>query len=62
MKSYRKWPEQLPPLDEKIALFDKMFAYSGSYTVVADRVIHHVDMSWNEAWTRCGSVPLMNIL
>lgn len=32
-------------------VFDTMFAYSGSYTVEADRVIHHVDMSWNEAWS-----------
>jgi hypothetical protein len=28
-----------------------MFAYSGTYTVNSDRVIHHLDMSWNEVWT-----------
>lgn len=38
LKNNRKRPERLPPLDEeKIALFDTMFAYSGSYTVEADR-------------------------
>jgi hypothetical protein len=48
----RKRPEKLPPSDEeKIALFDTLFAYSGSYTVESDRVIHHVDLSWNEAWS-----------
>src|SRR5215831_17678237 len=48
LKNNRKRPERLPPSDEeKIALFDTMFAYSGSYTVESDRVVHHVDMSWS---------------
>jgi hypothetical protein len=52
LKNNRKPPERLPPSDEeKIVLYDTMFAYSGSYTVEPDRVIHHVDMSWNEAWS-----------
>ena len=52
LKNDRKPPERSPPSDEeKIALYDTMFAYSGSYTVESDRVIHHVDMSWNEAWS-----------
>jgi hypothetical protein len=52
LKNNRKRPAQLPPSDaEKIALFDTMFAHSGGYTVETDRVIHHVDMSWNEAWS-----------
>ena len=34
LKNNRKPPERLPPSDEeKIALYDTMFAYSGSYTV-----------------------------
>jgi hypothetical protein len=36
--------------DEKIALFDSMLAYSASYTLEDDRVIHRVDASWNPAW------------
>lgn len=52
LKNNRMRPERLPPSDaEKIALFDTMFAYSGSYTVEADRVVHHIDMSWNETWS-----------
>ena len=52
VKNNRIRPERLPPTaEEKIALFDTMFAYSGSYTVEPDRVVHHVDMSWNESWS-----------
>lgn len=52
LKNNRKRPERSPPSDEeKIALFETMFAYSGTYTVESDRVVHHVDMSWNEAWS-----------
>lgn len=52
LRNNRNRPQRLPPSDEeKIALFDSMFAYSGSYTVESDRVVHHVDMSWNEAWS-----------
>ncbi|ACE93256.1 lipocalin-like domain-containing protein [Rhizobium phaseoli] len=39
-----------PTDDEKIALFDSMLAYSASYTLEDDKVIHHVDASWNPAW------------
>lgn len=35
---------------EKIALFDSMLAYSASYTLHDDKVVHHVDASWNPAW------------
>jgi hypothetical protein len=35
---------------EKVALFDSMLAYSASYTLEENRVIHHVDASWNPAW------------
>jgi hypothetical protein len=38
-----------------------MFAYSGSYTVKSDRVIHHVDMSWNEAWNGTDQVRFCNV-
>ena len=40
------------PLDKvRAVLFDTMFAYAGTYSVEDGRVIHHVDVSWNEAWT-----------
>jgi hypothetical protein len=36
--------------DERAKLHKTMFAYAGTYSVLADRVIHHVDISWNQAW------------
>ena len=62
LNNNRKRPLQLPPADdEKIALFDTMFAYSGTYTVEPDRVIHHLDMSWNEAWSGTEQVRFCKI-
>lgn len=40
-----------PSGDERVALYDTMFAYAGTYSVDAGKVIHHVDISWNEVWT-----------
>ncbi|MBN8982709.1 MAG: lipocalin-like domain-containing protein [Rhizobiales bacterium] len=40
----------IPTNDEKAALYDSMLAYSASYTLHGDKVIHHVDGSWNPAW------------
>ncbi len=62
LKSDRKKPAELIPTpDEKFALYDTMFAYSGTYTVKSDRVIHHLDMSWNEAWTGTEQVRFCKI-
>jgi hypothetical protein len=62
VRNNRARPEQLPPSDkEKIALFDTMFAYSGTYTVESDRVVHHVDLSWNEAWSGTDQVRFCKV-
>ena len=62
LKNNRLRPKQMPPsAGEKIALFDTMFAYSGSYTVESDRVVHHVDLSWNEAWTGTDQVRFCKV-
>lgn len=38
--------------EERVRLFKSIIsAYSGRYTVDGDKVIHNVEMSWNEAWT-----------
>jgi lipocalin-like protein len=36
--------------NEKACLFDDMLAYVGSYEFEEDRVVHHVDGSWNPNW------------
>jgi hypothetical protein len=52
LKRDRPSPAKLPPSDsEKIDLFDSMLAYAGTYTLQEDRVVHHVDASWNQALT-----------
>lgn len=62
VKNNRARPEHLPPSDEeKIVLFDMMFAYSGGYTVESDRVVHHVDLSWNEAWSGTDQVRFCKV-
>jgi hypothetical protein len=45
-------PHDVAPTDEERAkLHRTLTAYAGTYTVEADKVIHHVDISWDEAWT-----------
>ena len=52
LKRDRLAPAGPAPTDqEKVKLFDTMLAYSATYTVEDDRVVHHVDASWNEVWT-----------
>ena len=37
-------------VEEKVALWDSMIAYTGTYRVEGDRLITSVDASWNETW------------
>jgi hypothetical protein len=39
-----------PTDEERITLHETMFAYAGTYSLEADKVTHHVDVSWNEVW------------
>jgi len=36
---------------EAEALFRSMAAYSGTYSIKGNHVVHHIDISWNETWT-----------
>ena len=40
-----------PTAAEAEALYRSMLSYGGSYSVAGDVVTHHVDISWNEAFT-----------
>jgi len=40
-----------PDDEERVKLHQTMFAFAGTYTLEGGKVIHHVDISWNEAWT-----------
>ena len=44
-------PHEVVPTDEeRLKLHKTMFAYAGTYSLESDKVIHHVDISWNQAW------------
>jgi hypothetical protein len=45
-------PRDLVPTDEEnVKLQGSMFAYAGTYTADGEKVVHHVDISWNQSWT-----------
>ena len=45
-------PRDANPTDEeRVKLHQTMSAYAGTYTLDGEKVTHHVDVSWNEAWT-----------
>jgi len=50
-----------PTDNEKVSLYDTMFAYAGTYSVEAGKVIHHVDISWNESWTGTDQIRLFEV-
>lgn len=61
LKSARSRPKANPPTaEEKLALFDSLFAYVGSYEVETDRVVHTLDGSWNELWTGTTQIRLLS--
>jgi len=43
--------DPVPTDEEKVKLQGSMFAYAGSYTTDGEKVVHHVDISWNQSWT-----------
>jgi Lipocalin-like domain len=48
----RPKPRDLVPTDEEnVKLQGSMFAYAGTYTADAEKVVHHVDISWNQSRT-----------
>jgi hypothetical protein len=41
----------VPTPVEAAELFKSMLAYTGTYTIDGNEVTHHIEISWNEAWT-----------
>jgi hypothetical protein len=57
-------PENRKPLEkdeDRIEHHKQMVAYSGRYNIAGDKVIHHVDVAWNEAWIGTDLVRLFKI-
>jgi len=41
----------VPTDEEKAKLFGTMIAYAGTYRIDGDKVVHDVEVSWNQLWT-----------
>lgn len=53
----RRAPAQVLVTDaEAVDLFRGLTAYAGRYSVDGDRVIHHIEVSWNELWAKTDQV------
>jgi hypothetical protein len=53
--------DQLPTDEEAVRLYRSMGAYAGTYTVEGDKVVHHVDTSWNGTWTGTDQVRFFTL-
>jgi hypothetical protein len=52
VKESRAGPASLVPTDaEGLELYRGLISYAGSYAVEGSRVVHHIEASWNQAWT-----------
>jgi hypothetical protein len=40
-----------PTEEEKARLFGTMIAYAGTYKIEGEKVVHDVEVSWNQFWT-----------
>jgi hypothetical protein len=48
----RKRPDPANATDaERAALYNSMYAYSGTYKAEGDKLLYQLDGSWNETWT-----------
>jgi hypothetical protein len=55
----RKKPDAaVPTPTEADELFKSMLAYAGTYTIDGNQVTHHIEISWNEAWTGTDQVRI----
>lgn len=47
----RKAPEKIPGTDaEKVALYDSMYAFTGTWELKGDELTITVDSTWNQTW------------
>jgi hypothetical protein len=55
-------PRELVPTDEERAkLQQSMIAYAGTYTSESGKLVHHIDISWNEVWTGTDQVRFYTV-
>jgi hypothetical protein len=62
VKESREGPATLVATDpESVELYRGMIAYAGSYAVDGFQITHHIQTSWNQAWTGTTQVSQFNI-
>jgi hypothetical protein len=47
--------------EDRIKLYNSMIAYAGTYTIDGNKVVHHVDISWNGTYTGTDQVRYFTI-
>jgi Lipocalin-like domain len=56
----RKAPAKADPSDaERIELFKTMYGFGGTYKVDGNKLLTHLDTSWNQSWTGTDRPPTM---
>jgi hypothetical protein len=61
-KESRIAPAQLVPTDEEsIGLYRGLISYAGTYSIDGSNIIHHIQASWNQAWTGTTQVQQFNV-
>jgi hypothetical protein len=43
--------DAVPTEEEGVQLLGTMVVYAGTFTLEAEKVTHHIDISWKQAWT-----------
>ena len=62
VKESRVVPAALVATDpESIELYRGLISYAGTYAIDGNRIIHHIEASWNQAWTGTTQVRQFNI-
>lgn len=62
VKESRQGPAALAATDpESIELYRGLMAYAGSYAIDGYTITHHIEASWNQAWTGTTQVNQFNI-
>jgi len=55
----RVTPRDVVPTDEEgVELLGTMVAYAGTFSLGENVVVHHIDTSWNQAWTGTDQIAL----
>jgi hypothetical protein len=62
VKESRQVPAASVPADpEALELYRGLLAYAGSYSIDGFKISHHIEASWNQAWTGATQVARFNI-